>query len=493
MALRESPAPKRALKPKYPLWLCISIFITLAAMVISLLSVFIMNQWVMDISLNGENAVTLEYGDKYEEEGASARFHGSRFFKKGWEVTPTVKGKVDDETLGEYTVTYQASKLFCHSQAQRIVTVQDTIPPEITLVADPESFTLPGTQYVEEGFAAVDNYDGDLTDKVERTETEDKVTYTVTDSSGNVTTVERTIYYHDPAAPVLTLKGDKEITINAGDSFSEPGWTAIDNVDGDVTDRVEVSGSVDTYTAGTYTLKYTVTDKAGNKAKAKRIVVVEALRQTDTVSPGSKVIYLTFDDGPGPYTRGLLDTLAKYNVKVTFFTCNTGYDSMIKAEAEEGHSIAIHSATHDYAKIYASKEAYFKDLQKQSDIIYNAAGIRTTLVRFPGGSSNTVSRKYCSGIMTTLSKSLTDQGYQFFDWNVNSGDADTAKNSDDVYNNVINGIQAKQPEAAVVLQHDIHKFSVEAVERIIIWGLNNGYTFLPLDASSPTAHQHIAN
>lgn len=84
---------------------------------------------------------------------------------------------------------------------------------------------------------------------------------------------------------------------------------------------------------------------------------------------------------------------------------------MIAKEAAAGHTVAIHSASHNYQQIYSSVGAYFDDLNEMSDIIYSQTGSRPTLVRFPGGSSNSVSKKYCKGIMTELAKDVTDQGY----------------------------------------------------------------------------------
>ena len=220
-------------------------------------------------------------------------------------------------------------------------------------------------------------------------------------------------------------------------------------------------------------------------------MTVNAIRQPDVVVPSGKIIYLTFDDGPGPYTSQLLDTLAKYNVKATFFTVNTKYTSLIAQEAAAGHSVGIHSATHDYATIYANEDAYFADLHQMESIITSQTGVRPTLIRFPGGSSNKVSARYCQGIMSALTQAVTDQGYQYFDWNVSSGDAGGTTDTETVFENVINGVQ--QHDVSVVLQHDIKSFSVDAVEKIIIWGLANGYTFLPLNASSPGAHQPVNN
>ena len=193
------------------------------------------------------------------------------------------------------------------------------------------------------------------------------------------------------------------------------------------------------------------------------------------------------------YTQQLLDVLAKYNIKVTFFVTNvnSGYQNMIAKEAAAGHTVAIHSASHNYQQIYSSVGAYFDDLNEMSDIIYSQTGSRPTLVRFPGGSSNSVSKKYCKGIMTELAKDVTDQGYKYYDWNVSSGDAGGTTSTSEVYQNVINGIQSHN--VSVVLQHDIKSFSVDAVESIIQWGLANGYTFLPLTTSSPDVHHGINN
>ena len=112
------------------------------------------------------------------------------------------------------------------------------------------------------------------------------------------------------------------------------------------------------------------------------------------------------------------------------------------------------------------------------------------MIRFPGGSSNTVSR-INPGIMTRLVQAVTDAGYQYYDWNVSSGDAGLTTDTDVVYQNVIDGIRSHN--VSIVLQHDSKGYSVDAVERIIQWGLANGYTFLPLTPSSPKAHHRLNN
>ncbi len=205
-----------------------------------------------------------------------------------------------------------------------------------------------------------------------------------------------------------------------------------------------------------------------------------------------KVIYLTFDDGPGPYTEQLLDILAQYQVKATFFvTANfEDYFDLIAREKEDGHTVAIHTYSHVYKKIYADEEAYFADLKQMDDVILEQTGERAKLVRFPGGSSNLVS-SFNPGIMTRLAGLLEEKGYRYFDWNVVSGDAGETEDTAQVVKNVIEGVQKKG--VAVVLQHDLYEFSVDAVEQIIQWGLENGYVFLPLTMDSPDIHHTIAN
>ena len=184
----------------------------------------------------------------------------------------------------------------------------------------------------------------------------------------------------------------------------------------------------------------------------------------------------------------------KYNVKATFFVTHqfSKYEDMIAVEAKKGHTVAIHSYSHDYAKIYASEDAYFEDLDKMNAIIQKQTGQKAYLIRFPGGSSNTVSRKYNNGIMTKLTNSVTQKGYLYTDWNVSSEDASNKTYSvDTIANNVINGM--KKHKVSVVLQHDTKANSVKAVEKIIQYGQANGYTFKAMTKDSYMVHHKVNN
>ena len=204
-----------------------------------------------------------------------------------------------------------------------------------------------------------------------------------------------------------------------------------------------------------------------------------------------KTICLTFDDGPGPYTEQLLDLLQQYHVKATFFVVDTPYVELLTRMALEGHTIGCHSACHEYGEIYRSSEAYWEDFDKIQQVVEVYTGEKPLLLRFPGGSSNTISKKYCPGLMSQLARETESRELRYFDWNVDSGDGSGLGDTETVYQNVISGIRGQA--YSVVLQHDIHRFSVDAVERIIQWGLQNGYRFAPLTADSPDCHHIIVN
>ena len=466
---------------------------------------FVINKWEVRVTLRGDETMHLEYQEPFEDPGADAVFTGTLFdlpafddlISRWWDVLDTrpevkVKSSVDTNELGSYMVSYEASAYGRTGTAHRVVIVEDTTPPEITLKTKEDHYTLPGHPYEEEGFEAVDLCDGDLTESVETREEDGVVYYTVKDRSGNTASAEREIFYDDRTAPVIDLKGG-DVSFYVGESWKDS-YSAEDDAEGDVTEKVKVSGSVDSSKAGTYTLTYTVEDNFGNKAEVKRKVTVKGIPVNDESKAGSgKVIYLTFDDGPGKYTEDLLATLKKYNVRATFFVTHgfPAYEDMIGKEAKAGHTVAVHTYTHDYATIYASTDAYWNDFNKMNDIIEKQTGKRTTLFRFPGGSSNTVSANYNSGIMSRLVKQAEEKGYSYYDWNVSSGDAGGTTSPSGVYSNCVAGVSGR--DASVILCHDIKSYTVEAMDDFIEWALKEGYTFLPLTAYSPKAHHGVNN
>ena len=294
----------------------------------------------------------------------------------------------------------------------------------------------------------------------------------------------------DMEEPKITLNGGSTTYVYIGGKYIEKGAKATDNIDGDLTDKIKIEGEVDSSKIGEYDIKYSVSDTKGNVASAVRSVIVKEKPASN--SCGEKgVIYLTFDDGPNAtYTPVILDVLKKYDVKATFFVTSAGPDELIKREFDEGHAIGLHSSSHDYATIYKSSEAFWKDMNLVSDRVKKVTGEKSDLIRFPGGVSNTVSRHYSTGIMTKLAKEVEENGYAYFDWNISSGDAGETTDPEVEYKNVINYLS--KTRGNVILMHDIKKHTSLAIENIVKYGINNGYTFDVLN-SSIICHQRINN
>lgn len=412
----------------------------------------------------------------------------------------TVEGDVNTRKIGDYDIDVIVRKGNKKASKKIVVEVADKEAPVIELSGDIEMTIEAGKQFEEPGFSADDNYDGDLTEKVKKnndidtcTKQDVTITYSVKDSSGNEAVANRTVHIVDTTPPQITLTQGSTCYVKCGTEYMEAGYYAEDICDGDITDKVQVTGDVNTRECGSYTVSYKVSDSSGNTAEAVRTVRVYKPMTDNVVNPGNKVVYLTFDDGPGPYTQELLDVLDRYNVKATFFVTNgkPDYQNLIAEEASRGHTVAIHSASHDYSRIYQSVDAYFDDLNEMNNIIFTQTGKYADIIRFPGGSSNTVSRSYCEGIMSQLVCAVEAKGFRYCDWNVSSGDAGSANTASQVICNVINGIKGRN--ISIVLQHDIKKFSVDAVEEIIQWGLSEGYTFLPITSTTPMSHHGINN
>lgn len=461
--------------------------IILILVLVLLIALFIMMHiFIPKINLIGDTIISLPYNSEYIESGATSTFFGK-------DLTSKIKitGTVDTTKIGTYIITYNLKESIYNIKKDRKIVVVDNVKPTIELEGENEVFICPNQEYQETGFSAYDEYDGILTDKVKITKNNDGIIYSVNDSSNNKFSITRKVTEYDNEKPVITLKGNETMYLNIDEDFQEPGYSASDNCSGDITDRVEVSGEVNKE-IGTYTLTYKVKDDNSNETIVTRTVIVSEKTDPNSGVIKEGVIYLTFDDGPSSVTTGtLLDILKEENVKATFFVTNNGPDSLIKRMYDEGHTIALHTASHNYATVYKSVDAYFDDLNKVSNRVKNITGQTSKIVRFPGGSSNTVSRHYSKGIMTTLSEELFNRGYRYYDWNVDSHDASNARTKEAVYNNVVTSLSKNK--ANVVLMHDIKTQTRDALRSIIRYGKENGYTFEKIDMNTYMVRQHINN
>ena len=201
-------------------------------------------------------------------------------------------------------------------------------------------------------------------------------------------------------------------------------------------------------------------------------------------------VYLTFDDGPSSNTEEILNILDDYNVKATFFVCGKDlelYGDDYKRIVDDGHTIGMHSYSHNFGDIYSSGEAFAADYMKIHDLILNTTGVDTKYYRFPGGSSNKVS----STSMSTFINYLNEQGAVYFDWNVASGDATSqAFTSEQLIDNVMKDVV--KYKSSVVLLHDASNknATVEALPGLIESLQEQGAMILPI-TDETTIIQHV--
>ncbi len=193
---------------------------------------------------------------------------------------------------------------------------------------------------------------------------------------------------------------------------------------------------------------------------------------------GAKKVYLTFDDGPSTEnTEKILKILDKYDVKATFFVIyhdSDEMDALLKKIADAGHTIGVHTASHNYEKIYSSVDAYLKDFNKLAKHIEKVTGVKPEIYRFPGGSLNS----YNGAVYEQIIAEMTRRGYTYYDWDVGSGDASYGTASTNwIANNVINGVS--KDKSNVVLMHDTNAkdTTVEALPKIIETLQKKGYKF----------------
>lgn len=405
------------------------------------------------------------------------------FVKKG---DVSIQSDTDVNNLGEYSVTYSCKGKNYTAKVNVVDTTAPTLSVhpctvDLTQEITPEMFvdeasdaTEVAVQFKNEAdWSAEGTYDIEIS---------------ATDTSGNETVQKTTLTrIKDTTAPTVQGIENAEVLQGRSLDFSE-GVTVTDDMDPAPQFTVDDS-SVDFTVPGTYEVIYTATDRSGNTGTAVRTITV---KKDDTYD--RKVVYLTFDDGPSENTGKILDILKQYNAKGTFFVTgnNQAYNDSLKRIIAEGSAVALHTYSHDYAKVYASEEAYFDDLQKISDMVKEVTGVESKVIRFPGGSSNTVSKKYCPGLMTELTRAVQEKGYQYFDWNCDSTDA--SGNHVAVEKLVANATSSSAQHINILMHDTAAKdTTVQALPQIIEHYKNLGYVFEALTVDSYPVHHSVNN
>ncbi|MEG0592317.1 MAG: polysaccharide deacetylase family protein [Coprobacillus sp.] len=436
---------------------------------------FLLNKPVL--SFSGDNKIEINSIVDY-----------SRFVEKvnGGEIEDVEidSSKVTVDKLGKYEVIYK----YKDKELTFEVEVVDSVKPivktkNITTILNSK---VEAKEFVEEVKDATKttvtfakNYKFD-------TEGEHEIEVVVKDEAGNETIVKaKATVEADKTAPEIT-GGNINFVVGSTVDLKEL-VKVKDNFDPQPVLTVESEG-FDVNTKGSYTIKYIAKDSSGNQSEKNIVVHI-----VDKTASNSKVVYLTFDDGPSKYTPDVLNILDKYNCKATFFVTgmNSSYRKYIKEAHDKGHTIGLHTYSHNYSKVYSSTDAYFEDLNKVGNMVKEYIGFFPKYIRFPGGSSNAVSKKYSAGIMTKLTKMVTDKGYKYYDWNAENGDG---------FSNVSKPEMLKRATSSsanqiMILMHDANgkQNTVDILPQVIEYYQSRGYVFKAIDDSSIVPHQKVNN
>ncbi len=207
--------------------------------------------------------------------------------------------------------------------------------------------------------------------------------------------------------------------------------------------------------------------------------------KSDIKTNDTKTAYITFDDGPSFTTTKILDILKKRDIKATFFVVTGDYNApnldLLKQINDEGHALGIHSHSHIYKEIYDSKESFLKEINDSFNIIYEKTSIKPTVIRFPGGSIN----KFNSDIYEDITSEVLNRNFRYYDWNVSFEDAKNDATVDEIYQNVLDGIEKNNENDLVILAHDRanNNNMLEALEKVIDVLESYDYSFDKLDNS----------
>lgn len=223
-----------------------------------------------------------------------------------------------------------------------------------------------------------------------------------------------------------------------------------------------------------------IKDIENNISKLKNSFFAKAKEYENIVLAGGgtkKIAYLTIDDGPYDLTVSFLDTLAKYDVLATFFLLgkpNDRYDAIYKRIYNDGHTLANHTYYHNIKSgLYTNTDSFINNVLKQENFLQEKVGVKTNILRFPGGSTTA-----STSLRSSIINRLRTLGYGYIDWNVSSGDGGGNPTVSQLYNNVINNTITKR--VAVILMHDYSYNTLTALPSIIEELNKRDYILLPL-------------
>jgi peptidoglycan-N-acetylglucosamine deacetylase len=195
--------------------------------------------------------------------------------------------------------------------------------------------------------------------------------------------------------------------------------------------------------------------------------------------------YITIDDGPSKNTLAILEILAAYRVPATFFVTGNNYSGeagIYRRIVSGGHVLGNHTYTHNFDRIYRSVDDFMSDFLRLDKLIYHETGVRTEIMRFPGGTSSATAPKVAGyDIMADLISAVIDRGYDYFDWNISSGDGNSATPAADLVKNVREQVERRGGDIVVLLHDGKNNMpTVEALPEILDFLQLRGYSFATL-------------
>lgn len=192
-----------------------------------------------------------------------------------------------------------------------------------------------------------------------------------------------------------------------------------------------------------------------------------------------KVAYLTFDDGPSKYTPQILDILAENNIKATFFItgwCISGKEDILERVSEEGHTVGLHSWSHEYDEIYESPDAWIEDFARVYNRVYDITGKKPWAFRFPGGSYNNYNKHSADAIISEMDR----RGFAYYDWNCATSDATSSATYSSCINNLMDSVYS---DHSVVLMHDSLELTPQYLQDVIDYLREEGYFFETIETA----------
>ena len=432
------------------------------------------DQHTVELKVTGEKNQTIEVGGKYVERGAVATVHSSG--RESFRIDVTRSGEVDTGKTGKYRIVYTAFYDGRQYSAERTVEVADTTRPEITIRYEEDEGKTWITGSPGYRITVMDNYDGDITGNAETSVTENTVMVYAEDSSGNK--AEQTFEIPKSiAAPAIEFPDDSDVIYAyVGDEIRAPKPRAYDGNGNDLSEYIKTEGTPDIKKAGRYEVRYFISNDHGVTVDAYRTYIISQRTNPKSVLNENKVIYLTYNGVQPVALQNLLKVLATYGVRATFFLggWDSTYTSQMRDITKNEQSVGLYSYEKVLPLQFDDADHYFEDLTRIQHLVSIQTGIRSYKVRIPGGSFSGVnSNDFMIGRIRT---ELREGGYTWYDSTISAMDGNAT--SRQIFDTVTS--QIGYGKSNIVAFDSDGQDIVDATENIIIWGIDNGYTFMPL-------------